>query len=134
MTTRVGLDILPAASGTAASWRIRTHLYFRQKGSALRVLVPAWVDTGASFTTLPKSIWANLDLDIVCPFEAYGAVKTGQCKLYGHLAYIPASIGGHDVPLTPERRMLAFCVANHPVPVLFGMKDCIDAFRLVVDV
>lgn len=96
------------------------------------IIQKALVDTGAIVSLLPKRIWERLKMDFIGEHTVKGIVKRQECVL-------PVKIGTLNCKLiddqneTPWFSILAYCVDSDDVPVILGMKDALEKFKIEID-
>lgn len=97
------------------------------------IVQKALVDTGAIVSLLPRRIWKRLKIKIIGEHEVKGIVKKNECVL-------PVKIGIVNCKLVDSQNetqwipIVAYCVDSDDVPVLLGMKDALDRFKVEIDV
>lgn len=135
----IKLDITEIEDVELKEKNIKPYLFTRIFCSALyeaesgHILQKALVDTGAIVSLLPKRIWKKLKIDFVGEHTVKGIVKKQECVL-------PVKIGVLNCKLvddeneTPSINILAYCVDSDDVPVIMGMKDALDKFKIEIDI
>lgn len=92
----------------------------------------ALVDTGAIVSLLPVRIWSKLKINFIGEHTVKGIVKRKECILPVKIGILSCKVID-DENETPWISILTYCVDSDDVPVIFGMKDALDGFKIEIN-
>lgn len=94
----------------------------------------AIVDTGAVASLLPIGIWKQLDINFIGYHSIKGVVKKQSCLLPVKIGFAKCKLLDESGNETPVFTSLVYCADSNEVPVIFGMKDGLDKFRIELNI
>ena len=94
----------------------------------------AILDTGAIVSILPASIWKQLDIDVIGYHSIKGIVKKESCLLPVKICLVKNKLIDEFGNETKIFKSLIYCASSNDVPVIFGIKDGLDKFKLNLDI
>ena len=94
----------------------------------------AIVDTGAVASLLPIAIWKQLDIEFIGYHSIKGVVKKQSCMLLVKIGFAKCKLLDESKNETPVFISLVYCADSNEVPLIFGMKDGLDKFRIELNI
>jgi len=93
----------------------------------------AIVDTGAIVSLLPIAIWKQLDIEFIGYHTIKGIVKKQSCSVPVKIGFVKTKLIDETKNETPTFRSLVYCADSNEVPVIFGMKEALDKFKIEIN-
>lgn len=112
--------------------RIFTFVGYKKKDGDFFIR-RAIVDTGAVASLLPIAIWKQLDIKFVGYHTIKGVVKKQSCMLPVKIGFAKCKVMDELKNETPTFTSLVYCADSNEVPLIFGMKDGLDKFRIEIN-
>ena len=94
----------------------------------------AIVDTGAVVSLLPIAIWKQLDIKFVGYHTIKGIVKKQSCSLLVKIGFVETKLIDELKNETSVFTSLVYCADSNEVPVIFGLKDALDKFKIEINI
>ena len=94
----------------------------------------AIVDTGAVVSLLPIAIWKQLDIKFIGYHTIKGIVKKQSCSLPVKIGFVETKLIDESSNETPVFTSLVYCADSNEVPIIFGLKDALDKFKIEIDI
>ena len=94
----------------------------------------AIVDTGAVVSLLPIAIWKQLDIKFIGYHTIKGIVKKQSCSLQVKIGFIETKLIDESSNETPVFTSLVYCADSNEVPIIFGLKDVLDKFKIEINI
>lgn len=94
----------------------------------------AIVDTGAVVSLLPIAIWKQLGIKFIGYHTIKGIVKKQSCSLPVKIGFVETKLIDELKNETPIFTSLVYCADSNEVPLIFGIKDALDKFKLEINV
>lgn len=91
------------------------------------------VDTGAVVSLLPRAIWEQLDIEFLGSHQVKGIVKKKECILPVKIGLVKTKLLDEQNNQTPTFTSLVYCADSNEVPIIFGMKDALDKFKIEIN-
>mgnify|MGYP001614353185 FL=1 len=91
------------------------------------------VDTGAVVSLLPMSIWKQLDIKFFGYHIIKGVVKRESCSIPVKTGFIETKVIDEQNE-TPTFTSLVYCADSNEVPLILGIKDALDKFKIEINV
>ncbi len=91
------------------------------------------VDTGAVVSLLPKTIWEQLDIEFLGSHHVKGIVKKKECIVPVKIGLAKTKLLDEQNNQTPSFTSLVYCADSNEVPIVFGMKDALDKFKIEIN-
>lgn len=113
--------------------RIFAFIGYKKKDSGFFIR-RAIVDTGAVVSLLPIAIWKQLDIEFVGYHNIKGIVKKQSCSIPIKIGFVETKLIDESKNETVSFRSLVYCADSNEVPVIFGMKDALDKFKIEINV
>jgi predicted aspartyl protease len=112
--------------------RIYVTVIYKTKDNSM-MYEQGLVDTGAIVSVLPKRVWEKLIINFVADHHVKGVVKKEECTLPVKIGFVKTKLIDELRNQTPTFTSLVYCAESNDVPVIFGMKDALDKFKLEID-
>ncbi len=94
----------------------------------------AIVDTGAVVSLLPISIWKQLDIKFVGYHTIKGIVKKQSCSLPVKIGFVETKLIDELKNETSVFTSLVYCADSNEVPLIFGLKEALDKFKMEINI
>ena len=94
----------------------------------------AIVDTGAVVSLLPVAVWNQLDITFIGFHTIKGIVKRQSCSLPVKIGFVDTKLIDESKNETSIFRSLVYCADSNEVPIIFGLKDALDKFKIEINV
>ena len=94
----------------------------------------AIVDTGAVVSLLPIAIWKQLDIKFMGYHTIKGIVKKQSCSMPVKIGFIETKLIDESKNETEIFTSPVYCADSNEVPLIFGMKDSLDKFKIEINV
>ena len=92
----------------------------------------ALVDTGATYSLIPRSLWPSLRARHLARQTIRGIVPDPHAELSGDLVTVPTRLFD-EVHRSPRLTLYAILADTNHVPLILGWAGCLDRAKLVVD-
>lgn len=93
----------------------------------------AIIDTGAYTSLFPISLWQDFEVKIISDHYVRGLVPKKQCKIDVRIGWISCKVIDKEGNITPEIKFRAFLALVDNIPLILGLKDLLDKFKLIID-
>ena len=94
----------------------------------------AIVDTGAVVSLLPISIWNQLEIKFIGYHTIKGIVKKQSCSMPVKIGFVETKLVDELDNETMTFTSVVYCADSNEVPLIFGMKDALDKFKIEINI
>lgn len=92
----------------------------------------ALIDTGATYSLIPLSVWPSLRARHLARQTIRGIVPDPHAELSGDVVTVSARLCD-EIHRSPRLTLYAMLAETNHVPLILGWAGCLDRARLVVD-
>lgn len=93
----------------------------------------AIIDTGATITLIPLSIWQDINTEIIADHLVSGIISNEECKVPVKIAKVRIIIFDLSGNCTDELEITSYLSLLENVPLLLGFKDLLSRFKVCFD-
>lgn len=113
------------------SFRLWTRAQFKRADGWTPVL-PALLDTGAPFSVLPKTLWADIDVEAGFATHLRGVVPLRSAVLNARMVQVTCLVS--DLKTTAPPLKFWALLADGEVPLVLGCSGFLDRIKCVLDI